>query len=221
MTVITATVQTHRRSLAVVGAIVAIALAVVAVVLFKTSPGQGMHHLVGAYHHLRTSSKLSSAASTSKPEPAGGRCQRPPPIGERQMSANGSSHPRRARLARGGGGRRSSLHRYSSRAAPQGTRPRLPRPAAPRPRWPTPRWRPGSITKWRCTRRTTGSGRSWCRPTGAQCSSGTTAAPPPSTTTSRRRPKASCPPWSGSPSAKAGCASTSHWRNYCPPTQPR
>jgi len=52
MTVITATVQAHRRSLAVVGAIVAIALAVVAVVLFKTSPGPGMHHLVGAYHHL-------------------------------------------------------------------------------------------------------------------------------------------------------------------------
>jgi hypothetical protein len=52
MTVITATVQTHRRSLAVVGAIVAIALAVVAVVLSKTSPGQGMHHLVSTYHHL-------------------------------------------------------------------------------------------------------------------------------------------------------------------------
>ena len=52
MTVITATVQTHRRSLAVVGAIVAIALAALTVVLFKTTPGQGMHHLASAYHHL-------------------------------------------------------------------------------------------------------------------------------------------------------------------------
>jgi hypothetical protein len=52
MTAITATAQTHRRSLAVIGAIVAIALAVVALVLFKTSPAHDMHHLVTTYHHM-------------------------------------------------------------------------------------------------------------------------------------------------------------------------
>jgi cell division septation protein DedD len=52
MTAITATARTHRRSLAVIGAIVAIALAVIALVLFKTSPAQDMHQVVTTYHHL-------------------------------------------------------------------------------------------------------------------------------------------------------------------------
>ena len=52
MTAITATVRTHRRSLAVIGAIVVIALAGVALVLVMTSPAHDMHHVVSAYHHL-------------------------------------------------------------------------------------------------------------------------------------------------------------------------
>lgn len=52
MTAITATVRTHRRSLAVLGAIVAIAFAVLALVWFVTSPAHDMHHVVSAYHHL-------------------------------------------------------------------------------------------------------------------------------------------------------------------------
>ena len=52
MTAITATVRTHRRSLAVVGAIVAIAFAVLALVLFVTSPAHDMHYLASTYHHL-------------------------------------------------------------------------------------------------------------------------------------------------------------------------
>ena len=52
MTAITATVRSHRRGLAVVGAIVAIALAVLALVLFVTSPAHDMQHVVGTYHHL-------------------------------------------------------------------------------------------------------------------------------------------------------------------------
>ena len=52
MTAITATVRTHRRSLAVIGATVAIAFAVVALVWFVTSPARDMHHVVSAYHHL-------------------------------------------------------------------------------------------------------------------------------------------------------------------------
>ena len=50
MTAITATVRTHRRSLTVIGAIVVIALAGLALVL--TSPTHDMHHVVSAYHHL-------------------------------------------------------------------------------------------------------------------------------------------------------------------------
>ena len=49
MTAITATVRTHRRSLAV---IVAIAFAVLALVLFVTSPAHDMHQVASAYHHL-------------------------------------------------------------------------------------------------------------------------------------------------------------------------
>ena len=52
MTAITATVRSHRPSLAVIGAIVTIAVAVIAVVFFKTSPAHDMHHLVTAYHHM-------------------------------------------------------------------------------------------------------------------------------------------------------------------------
>jgi hypothetical protein len=52
MTAVTATVRTHRRSLAVIGAIVAIAFAVLALVWFVTSPAHDMHHVVSAYHHL-------------------------------------------------------------------------------------------------------------------------------------------------------------------------
>jgi hypothetical protein len=52
MTAITATVRTHRRSLAVIGAIVAIAFAVLALVLFLTSPAHDMHHVASTYHHL-------------------------------------------------------------------------------------------------------------------------------------------------------------------------
>jgi hypothetical membrane protein len=52
MTAITATVRTHRRSLTVIGAIVVIALAGLALVLVMTSPTHDMHHVVSAYHHL-------------------------------------------------------------------------------------------------------------------------------------------------------------------------
>jgi len=54
MTAITATVGTHRRSLAVIGAIVVIAVAVLALalVLVMTSPAHDMHHVASAYHHL-------------------------------------------------------------------------------------------------------------------------------------------------------------------------
>jgi hypothetical protein len=52
MTAITATARTHRRSLAVIGAIVAIAFAVFALVLFVTSPAHDMHQVVSTYHHL-------------------------------------------------------------------------------------------------------------------------------------------------------------------------
>jgi cytochrome c biogenesis protein CcdA len=52
MTAITATVRTHRRSLAVIGAIVVIALAGLALVLVMTSPAHDMHHVVSAYDHL-------------------------------------------------------------------------------------------------------------------------------------------------------------------------
>ena len=49
MTAITATAGTHRRSLAVIGTIVVIALALV---LVMTSPAHDMHHVASAYHHL-------------------------------------------------------------------------------------------------------------------------------------------------------------------------
>jgi cell division septation protein DedD len=52
MTAITATARIQRRSLAVIGAIVAIALAVLTLVLFKTSPAQDMHQVVTTYHHM-------------------------------------------------------------------------------------------------------------------------------------------------------------------------
>ena len=52
MTAITATARTHRRSLAVIGTILAIALAVVTLILFKTNPTQDMHQVVATYHHL-------------------------------------------------------------------------------------------------------------------------------------------------------------------------
>jgi len=52
MTAITATVRTHRRSLTVIGAVVVIALAGLALVLVMTSPAHDMHHVVSAYHHL-------------------------------------------------------------------------------------------------------------------------------------------------------------------------
>ena len=52
MTSITTTVQTHRRGLAVVGALAALVLAAVALLLFKASQAYDMHHLVTSYHHL-------------------------------------------------------------------------------------------------------------------------------------------------------------------------
>ena len=53
MTSITTTVWTHRRGLAMVGALAALVLAAVALLLFKTSAAHDMHHhLVAGYHHL-------------------------------------------------------------------------------------------------------------------------------------------------------------------------
>jgi hypothetical protein len=53
MTSITTTVQTHRRGLTVVGALAALVLAAVALLLFKTSPAHDMHHhLVTGYQQL-------------------------------------------------------------------------------------------------------------------------------------------------------------------------
>ena len=52
MTAITATARTHRRSLAVIAAIIAIAFAIFALVLFVTSPDHDMHQVVSTYHHL-------------------------------------------------------------------------------------------------------------------------------------------------------------------------
>ena len=49
----TTTVRTHHRGLAVVGALAALVLAAVALLLFKTSPAHDMHHhLVTGYQHL-------------------------------------------------------------------------------------------------------------------------------------------------------------------------
>ena len=51
-TMITTTVRTHRRGLALVGALAALVLAAVAVLLFKTGQVHDIHHLVTNYHHL-------------------------------------------------------------------------------------------------------------------------------------------------------------------------
>ena len=48
----TTTVRTHRRGLAVVGALAALVLAAVALLLFKASQAYDMHQLVTSYHHL-------------------------------------------------------------------------------------------------------------------------------------------------------------------------
>ena len=54
MTTITSTtVRTHRRGLAVVGALAVLILAAVAVLLFKTSSAHELHHhLINSYHHV-------------------------------------------------------------------------------------------------------------------------------------------------------------------------
>jgi hypothetical protein len=52
MTSITTTVRTHRSGLAVVGALAALVLAAVALLLFKASEAHDMHHLVTTYHLL-------------------------------------------------------------------------------------------------------------------------------------------------------------------------
>ena len=53
MTSFTTTVQTHHRGLAVIGALAALVLAAVALLLFKTIPAHDMHHhLVTGYQHL-------------------------------------------------------------------------------------------------------------------------------------------------------------------------
>ena len=52
MTSITTTVRTHRSGLAVVGALAALVLAAVALLLFKASQAHDMHHLVTSYHLL-------------------------------------------------------------------------------------------------------------------------------------------------------------------------
>ncbi len=52
MTSITATVRTQRRSYAVVGALIVAALAIVALLVVKTSPAHDLHHLLDSYHHL-------------------------------------------------------------------------------------------------------------------------------------------------------------------------
>jgi hypothetical protein len=52
MTSITTTVRTHRSGLAVVGALAALVLAAVALLLFKASQAHDMHHLVTTYHLL-------------------------------------------------------------------------------------------------------------------------------------------------------------------------
>ena len=53
MTSITTTIRTHRRDLAVVGALAALVLVAAAVLLFKTGPAHDMHyHLVTGYLDL-------------------------------------------------------------------------------------------------------------------------------------------------------------------------
>ena len=46
----TTTVRTYRRGLAVVGALAALVLAAVALLLFRASQAYDMHHLVTSYH---------------------------------------------------------------------------------------------------------------------------------------------------------------------------
>jgi hypothetical protein len=50
MTSIITTVGTHRRTLAVLGALAVLVLAAVALLLVKTSPAHGVHHLVTSSH---------------------------------------------------------------------------------------------------------------------------------------------------------------------------
>jgi hypothetical protein len=52
MTTITTTVRTHRRGLAVVGALAALLLAAVTLLLFNTSQVHDMHHLITSNHVL-------------------------------------------------------------------------------------------------------------------------------------------------------------------------
>ena len=49
MTTITTTIRTHHRGLAVVGALAALVLAAVALLLFNTSQAHDLHHLVTSY----------------------------------------------------------------------------------------------------------------------------------------------------------------------------
>jgi hypothetical protein len=50
MTSIATTVRTHRLSFAVVGAVTVLVLAAVALLLVKTGPAHGVHHLVTGSH---------------------------------------------------------------------------------------------------------------------------------------------------------------------------
>ena len=52
MTTITTTIQTHHRALAVVGALTALLVAAVALLLFNTSQVHDMHHLITSNHLL-------------------------------------------------------------------------------------------------------------------------------------------------------------------------
>ena len=54
MTAFTATVRTHRRTFALIGTIVAIAitLAVLVLLLFTTGPAHDMNQVVSTYHHM-------------------------------------------------------------------------------------------------------------------------------------------------------------------------
>ena len=52
MTSITAAGRTHRLSLAVAGALVAVVVAVVALIVLKIGPAQHLDPLVTTYHHL-------------------------------------------------------------------------------------------------------------------------------------------------------------------------
>ena len=52
MTAITATIRTHRRSLAIIGAIVAIAIVVLGIVVFAMNPSHDLNHMVSTFHHM-------------------------------------------------------------------------------------------------------------------------------------------------------------------------